>query len=89
MKLTAEIHWLTVIIAFMGNLSPGQDRDFTKKKKKANKKKKKNHPIITVAIIIKNKSNIFEAIPRPCFSMNYLATTAGQALIANTKVNFH
>lgn len=44
MKLTAEIHWLTVIIAFMGNLSPGQDRDFTKKKrKKANKKKPPNN----------------------------------------------
>lgn len=54
MKLTAEIHWLRVIIAFMGNLSPGQDRDFTKKKEK--KPTKKNHPIITVAIIIKNKS---------------------------------
>lgn len=54
MKLTAEIHWLTVIIAFMGNLSPGQDRDFTKKKKKS--QQKKNHSIITVAIIIKNKS---------------------------------
>lgn len=39
MKLTAEIHWLTVIIAFMGNLSPGQDRDFTKKKKKSQQKK--------------------------------------------------
>lgn len=38
----------------MGNLSPGQDRDFTKKKKKS--QQKKNHPIITVAIIIKNKS---------------------------------
>lgn len=40
MKLTAEIHWLTVIIAFMGNLSPGQDRDFTKKKEKKPTKKK-------------------------------------------------
>lgn len=87
MKFTAEIYWLRIITAFMRNLSPGQDGDFTKNKKTKIKsqQKKPKHPIITVAIIIKNKSKqaissytkalFFHELPginnRPSFDHNH------------------